>query len=227
MKNLMILLGAAMVLLSCVPTSVAVFQSGNDFKSAVIVNRPPDEASTVKDLTSLNGYHLRKLTISPKGLYCVVSLAKQSSTFPWQTRVVIYSPLNGRFIDEFSNANIKSMIERQNSFNYPAKVLMFITFDVRWMDSQRVVLEIQPGIEGTGSDVTPLNVSLLYNIATKKVEQAEYYERGDASPIIVPSHPSKTMYTTSLDGGKLYIEGNEVRNIPGNITVVDHAVMVE
>jgi|GEM_PF-6789347 hypothetical protein len=227
MKKLVLLLGISAVLLSCKSTSIAVFQTGSSFKSALIVNKPPDSATAIKDLTTLNGYDFRKLSISPSTAYGVLAFFKRErGTGQGNTRLEIYLPLTGRLIKQFSNSDLWTILENNTSYDFPDMLKTFITFDIRWKDKNTAVFEVQP-LRGIGSDLTPSNVSIVYKIPNDEVTQIEWYTRGSSSPISVPSHTEKTTYTTSINGGKLYIEGQEVSNMPGNIEEVDLSVLKE
>lgn len=227
MRKLILLLGVSLVLLSCDPTSIAVFQTGSSIKSAIIGNSPPDKARNIKDLTALNGYDLTSLSVSPGGVYAVMSFFKNSGPQPWPTRLEIYSSVPGKQLKKFSSNDLKNMIEQSTNLHYPSKVKVFVTFDIRWLDGNTVIFEVQPLPDFTGSDSTPSHVSIVYNIHKNEVDQVRFYDRGQPSPIIVPTHTEKTTYTLRINSGKLYIEGKEVMNMPASIKKADLSIFIE
>lgn len=214
-----------MMLLSCKTTSVAVFQTGSSFKSAFLINNPPDSANVIKDLTTLNGFILKKLSISPNAIYGVLSFLKLSDGFPYPTRLEIYNTVTGKLFKNITSNDLKNMISQYTSDNYPKSVKTFITFDIRWKDEKTVIFEVQPDNTGTGIESLAQNVSIEYDILKNEVKRVEYYERGNPSPITVPSHSQKTTYNFSINNGKLFIEGKEVNNMPGDIKVVDLSLL--
>jgi hypothetical protein len=168
---------------------------------------------------------LERLTISPSGAFVVISLVKRGPGLPAPTRLEIYSPLTGKLVRQFSSNDLKEMISQFTNSKYPIAIKSYITMDVRWISKNTAIFEVQPVVAGTGVELAPQNISLVYNIASKKVERVEFYSRGQSSPINVPSHISKTTYTLSINNEKLYIQGKEVKNMPGSIKEADLTII--
>lgn len=216
MKNLFIAFSLILILSSCSSTTLGVVVTNSDFKRITISEKPPQDVTNTKQLTSLNNYDFRAVSISPAGVYSVISLFKPSN---FKTRLEIYNSINGDLIKSFSSNDLKNLIENNSSAEYPSSMETFITFSVRWQTNKNVILEVQP--VATGTELTPQNVTMVYNLQTKTVLSIDYYGRGDSSPVSSGTFNQKGIYNFEVSNGNLIIDGNIIQNAPSSIKHAD------
>ena len=217
MKKVIVLL-SVLSLMSCKPTSFALVEANDKIHRLIISEKPPKQVTNTQEVTGISGWSLESMTISPNCAYGVIGLLDRDDFDGHQTdaEIRIYNLLQNKPLQVLDNDDITQLIKDGTGLKYDDRDIAYIVFGFAWKTVDEVIMEIQP-ILHPSIESLPQNVSLVYDVGSKQVVEAQFYSRTATSPISAGNFPDNYVYSYSVDNGNLIIEGNIVQNDPNGI----------
>jgi len=194
-------------------TSIALYYKVNDKVNTALtdVNSPPQRAVPTNVIIDLGNWRLETLSASPNNDFLALGMFDNAST-PKEGKLEIYNRFGQSLNRIFDNQDLISMIESSTNASYPINVAMN-PFELGYQNDSILIVHIQPI---SSIDSTPLDVEMKIDLKTQQVVGTPIFFKRTQRPSF-PVHPSKTQYNFTVMNGEMFVDGNRMVGLPGNI----------
>lgn len=226
LRRLLSIAAAIALSTACTDPGVIAFQDGGQVKWSPVENIPPGNATDVQLVTSVSGWDLEHLSLSPNGGLLALGLRK--GTNPSQgildARVLVFNIFTDIKLAEWDEGDLKRLIESNAGLTYPSQLVDFNPRKLSWMSSTELLLNVQPIIAGTSPPVEslPQDVAIVIRPENSDVTDGpHFYPRTGVSPLTAPNHPSKTAFTVRNTAGTIFVNNSPMTGLPGGVGMFD------
>ncbi|HKJ48629.1 MAG TPA: hypothetical protein VJ973_06040 [Christiangramia sp.] len=208
-KNVLVLI-FVFVLSSCGSTYI-YYKKDSQVKSALAKKgNPPDRVQSTNVNINIGNWRLDALSASPDAVHLGLGMAEfNDPTSNSNGKLEIYSDFGRKLKYSFDDADLKRMIEKKSSLEYPDAVYAFHPFNIGYENDNILIAHIQPW---TTSDATPQDVGLKIDLRTGKAISVEFFQRTGRPPM--PEHSSKNKYNFEVVNGELLVNGQKLNGMP-------------
>jgi hypothetical protein len=224
MKRLSPILFVFAFFAACQDPGVIAFQQGDDIRWSGLENVPPGTVTDIRMVTSLGGWDLEHMTLSPNGGLLAIGLRNNNNPAEGilDAKVLVFNMYTDTQLAEWDEQDLKNFIENNSNLTYPTELKDFNPRNLSWMNNVELLINVQPIIAGTSIESLPQDAAMVIRYQDESLTNGpDFYPRTSPSPITAPNHPQKTAFSTENRSGTIFIDGSQVNGLPTGIGKFD------
>jgi len=209
---------------ACQDPGVIAFQQGDDIRWSGLENVPPGTVTNLRKVTSLGGWDLEHMTLSPNGGLLAVGLRNNNNPADGilDAKVLVFNIYRDTQLADWDEQDLKNFIENNSNITYPTELKDFNPRNLSWMNNVELLINVQPIVAGTSIESLPQDAAMVIRYQDESLTDGpDFYARTSPSPIAAPNHPQKTAFTTENRSGTIFIDGSRVNGLPTGIGKFD------
>ncbi|TDU40340.1 hypothetical protein BXY82_2387 [Gelidibacter sediminis] len=217
MKNSAIQFSVALCLcflLSCGTTRI-YYLKNKTVNSALMSNRQPFRANVLNEpAIQMGNWRLDALSVSPDGRYLALGSSQIKSPLnDSKSKLEIYDVNLKQMKYTFYTNDLKQKFRINNDTDYGSIFYMLHPYKLGFRDGKTLVIQVQPYAD---AESIPMDALLEIDVVSGAALSAKLVDRGDFT--VINSLPSKTNNTFEIRDGKMFVDGNQLTDMPTGLS---------